>query len=205
MRDFQDTHPDFEAEISGLVPGLVESTLGPDGKPRFAGPEGSGSITSAATFQQWFTDVPEVNQTRMLPLELRETAPGSGVFTFESAAFFPIDEQLFGNQGRAHNYHFTLELHTTFIYRGGEVVQFTGDDDLWVFIDQRLAVDLGGIHEAETGTVAFDSLGLTIGQTYALDVFYAERHTTESTFQLQTTLAVPQPTIHLSGTGRGSR
>ena len=101
---------------------------------------------------------------------------------------------MLGNQGRPHNYHFTLELHTTFTYRGGEVLQFTGDDDLWVFIDQRLVLDLGGIHSAETGAVDLDSLGLTVGQTYRLDLFFAERHTTESTFQLQTTIAVnPTP------------
>ena len=193
VRDFPDTHPDFEAEISDLVPGLVEGTLGPEGKPHFAGPEGHGSITSAETFTQWFTDVPDVNQARPLPLELRETALGSGVFAFESTAFFPIDGELLGNQGRPHNYHFTLELHTTFTYRGGEVLQFTGDDDLWVFIDQRLVLDLGGIHSAETGAVDLDSLGLTVGQTYRLDLFFAERHTTESTFQLQTTIAVTQP------------
>ena len=176
------------------MPGLVEGTLGPEGKPRFAGPEGRGSITSTETFTQWFADVPDVNQARLLPLELRETAPGSGVFAFESTAFFPIDGELLGNQGRPHNYHFTLELHTTFTYRGGEVLQFTGDDDLWVFIDQRLVLDLGGIHSAETGAVDLDSLGLTVGQTYRLDLFFAERHTTESTFQLQTSIAVnPTP------------
>jgi fibro-slime domain-containing protein len=193
VRDFRDTHADFEPAISGLVPDLVQGELGPDGKPIFAGPNGRGSITSAETFKQWFTDVPGVNQALMLPLELRETAPGSGIFAFESSAFFPIDGQLLGNQGRAHNHHFTLELHTTFRYQGGEVLQFTSDDDLWVFIDRRLVVDLGGLHPSVTESVALDALGLTRGQTFAFDLFFAERHTSGSHLQLQTGIAPSSP------------
>jgi fibro-slime domain-containing protein len=38
-----------------------------------------------------------------------------------------------------------------------------------------------------------DSLGLTVGVTYPLDVFHAERHTTQSNFRIDTTIcAVPQ-------------
>ncbi|HEU4834353.1 MAG TPA: fibro-slime domain-containing protein [Pyrinomonadaceae bacterium] len=190
VRDFRDTHPDFEKGISGLVTGLVQTQLGPNSKPIFVGPNGRGAISSTASFNQWYNDDASVNTKTIVPVVLGETAPGSGVYSFQSNAYFPIDGQLFGNQGRIHNYHFTLELHTTFTYRGGEVFQFTGDDDIWVFINNRLVVDLGGVHGAASGSVNLDTLGLTPGSSYAFDFFFAERHTTDSNFRLQTSIGL---------------
>jgi fibro-slime domain-containing protein len=159
IRDVMDSHPDFEDGISGFVQGLVQPTLEPDRTPVFAGPNGRGAITSADTFHQWYHDVPGVNATVVVPLVLTETSPGSKVFAFNSGSFFPIDGQLLGNQGRGHNYHFTVALHTGFTYRGGEVFQFTGDDDVWVFINNTLVVNLGGVHGAVAGSVNLDTLG----------------------------------------------
>lgn len=190
VRDLRDTHPDFEKGISGLVTGLVQTQLGPNSKPIFVGPNGRGAISSTASFNQWYNDDTAVNSKTIIPVVLSETAAGSGVYSFQSNAFFPIDGQLFGNQGRIHNYHFTLELHTNFTYRGGEVFQFTGDDDIWVFINDRLVVDLGGVHGAASGSVNLDTLGLTIGGTYTFDFFFAERHTTDSNFRLQTSIGL---------------
>ena len=60
---------------------------------------------------------------------------------------------------------------------------------MWVFINKRLVIDLGGRHAQETGSIAVDTLGLMRGQIYDLAVFHAERHTSESNFQIQTTMA----------------
>ena len=53
IRDFNDSHSDFEGAISGLVPGLVSSTLGVDGKPVHIGTPGAGAISSTTSFNQW--------------------------------------------------------------------------------------------------------------------------------------------------------
>ena len=65
-------------------------------------------------------------------------------------------------------------------------LDFTGDDDVWVFINRKLAVDLGGIHTPVQGSVSFGmgqaaantKFGLTNGQVYEVVVFQAERQTT---------------------------
>ncbi len=188
LRDVKKTHADFEYVISDDR-GVVESKLGSDGKPVFA----SGShptMTTKFSFDQWYRDVPGENVTIPLSITLKDA--GGGVYTYDNETFFPIDGKGFGNEGNAHNFHFTFELHTTFLYGGGEKFKFTGDDDLWAFLNQKLAIDLGGVHGAESQEITLDAraaeLGIVKGSVYQLDVFSAERHTTESHFRIDTTL-----------------
>jgi fibro-slime domain-containing protein len=94
---------------------------------------------------------------------------------------------------RPHNYSFTVEIHTVFTYMGGEYFNFRGDDDVWVYVGGKLVIDLGGIHAAEPGTVMLDTLGLTVGQTYPLDFFSAERHQWGSNVEFTTTIALHPP------------
>jgi len=82
-----------------------------------------------------------------------------------------------------------------FTYSGGETFSFTGDDDLWVFIDDELVIDLGGVHGASTASVDLDTLGLTVGEDYSFDLFFAERHTVRSTFKIQTSLQLKSSTV----------
>ncbi len=189
LRDFQASHPDFE-DFLGVDPGIVLTDLGADGKPQYAGQAGNPTTTGQANFDQWFRDVAGVNQSVAYTLAL--TPAGGNVFTFSDSDFFPIDDQLFGNEGNAHNYHFTYELHTTFLYSGGETFSFTGDDDLFTFVNGKLAIDLGGVHGAMSDTIDLDAraaeLGITPGNVYPLDFFFAERHTSESNFRIDTTL-----------------
>ena len=192
IRDFNASHPDFEDGL-GFDPGIVLPDIGGDKKPVYAGLAGNPTTHGQTAFDQWYRDVANVNLSMPYAITLTEIGT-SGIFEFWSNSFFPIDNQLFGNQGRSHNYHFTYEIHTTFTYTGGETFTFTGDDDLWVFLNGKLAIDLGGVHAALSASVDLDaqaaSLGLVPGNTYDFDLFFAERHTIESNFHIQTTIAL---------------
>src|SRR5262249_39294417 len=134
-----------------------------------------------------------VNLSTKLDIQLEPSADTPGFFDYDNTSFFPIDGRLFGNQGRPHNYHFTLEAHTDFKYVGGELFSFVGDDDVWVFVNKRLAIDLGGTHSAEEGSIDLDAnsdlLEIKKGNVYALDLFFAERHTVASDFSIHTSIA----------------
>lgn len=191
VRDFHKTHPDFERFTSDAVtPGLVQAALGADGTPSYAPTGPTVCTTGAAEFADWYHDVAGVNVAIAHILELLETSPG--VYVYDSSAFFPIDGAGFGNEDLAHNYSFTTEIHTAFQYDGGEVFTFRGDDDLWLFINGTLAIDLGGLHQPAVATVNLDAqaaaLGLSPGHSYHMDIFGAERHTTASNFRIETTI-----------------
>jgi fibro-slime domain-containing protein len=193
VRDFLDTHPDFEHFLGSAVDDIVETTLGPDDKPVYAGKPTTPTTTGKANFDEWYRDVPGVNVSTTIRLPLTPSPAKPATLVFDDNTFFPIDDQLFGNQGRPHNYHFTLELATKFRYEGGETLGFTGDDDLWVFINRRLAINLGGLHPPLSAIVDLDlksqDLGLVKGETYPLHLFFAERHTTASSLHVETNVA----------------
>ncbi|MCC6681203.1 MAG: fibro-slime domain-containing protein [Phycisphaeraceae bacterium] len=218
IRDFKNTHYDMQASFGdiALVQNLVMPQLDADNKPvlNTAVNFQKGKIHSAQTFQQWYRDTPGVNIAIpfTLTLDNHQDQPG-GVYSVawdrdvkvdgKPQYFFPIDGQGWGDRGMAadgryHNFYFTFELHTQFTYSDPATrnfaltFSFLGDDDVWVFVNKQLVVDIGGVHAQKSGAVNLDDkaaqLGLVPGNTYQLDFFSAERYLSESNLRMETTL-----------------
>ena len=161
-------HPDFEIFAGmGITPLLVKPTLDAGGKPVMDGRCAQAGVTTAcpydqqlttqASFNQWYRDTAGVNVAipGALLLARMATANGSYVYDSGSRGFYPIDNQGWVaagredvaladpviNDGRSHNFGFTTEIHYFVQYRGGESLTFSGDDDVWIFVNRRLALD----------------------------------------------------------------
>lgn len=188
IRDFQDTHPDFESTI-GTDRDIVTTQLGDDKKPVYAhGTEGTLTTTGQANFDQWYRDVDGVNLSKKHSIELVKQADGT--YKYQNNQFFPINNELWGNFKDDKNYHFTYEIHNKFTYQGGEIFTFSGDDDVWVYIDGQRVIDIGGVHNSQSQTIELDTLDLVEGETYSFDFFFAERHYRESNFTITTNIAL---------------
>lgn len=192
----------FGNNVAGLIKDIVGKRLGPNGKPVPGDSVNQGFATNLA---DWF--IPKDmggGYTNEMCSNLTLSKNEDGLYAYESKAFFPADEMEYldpdkkipnpnynpgiGIDGKQHNFLFTMETEAQFEYTPGQTFTFRGDDDVWVFIDSMLVVDLGGVHNPELGSVSLDTLGLTKGKTYNFKLFFAERHCCGSNFKLATSL-----------------
>ena len=112
--------------------------------------------------------------------------------------------------GVVHDFSFTSEVKYWFTFTGSAnaKLDFVGDDDVWVFVNHQLAVDIGGWHPPIEGSVTLSSkvgatFGLVDGSVYEIAVFQAERMTTGSSFKLTLSGFNMSPSVCVTNCGDG--
>ena len=172
----------------------MQETLDSDDKPALTG--NCLGYTGASEFKQWY-DKSTPAMTK--PVKFAYNA-NTQMYVYDSSFFFPLtgfgcqDTEVHGASA-GKNFYFTTEIAVVFQYKGGEVFNFRGDDDVWVFINKKLVVDLGGVHSAQEGSVTLDDQLLTRGKNYELKIFHAERQCCESNFKAETSILLEDDNV----------
>jgi fibro-slime domain-containing protein len=106
-----------------------------------------------------------------------------------------VDGAVFTTAGR--NHHFCLESHARFKYKKGLNFSIDGNDDIWVYINNKLAVDVGGVHMSAPGYVDVDKFlpSAKLGDIYDIDIYFCNRRNPSSTLQITTNMILEQSTI----------
>jgi fibro-slime domain-containing protein len=200
-----DGHPDFERFAGGVRVGLVADTLGPDGVPILDSRHGE-------QIEREFTDAAGRPIRPALADAARDDRPGEleprqdpRVFSPESfAGWFsgPVeparialvrvdgeDRYVFDSDrdpGPLPDGSFTGVVRAELTAGPGLRLGLSSADDAWVYVDGRLAIDLGSAHPRRMQWIDLDRLGLTPGRSVPVDVFFAERRSDDQHFRIET-------------------
>lgn len=94
------------------------------------------------------------------------------------------------------DYNFSMEGHGQFVFNAEDNLYFTfeGDDDVYLFINNKMVMDIGAAHSITKSTFNLNDYikecGLKDGEMYDFDFYYMERHSYGSNIRIETNIDV---------------
>jgi fibro-slime domain-containing protein len=205
--------PGCAKDVNTITRGMVQDSLYFDAAKGKKYPRSGAVDFCSSQLEKWFD-----------PAASRSAACGTlffrnvgdtlrPVWKFDSKAFFPVDSispqrtvTLPNGNVVANDFAYCMEINASLDYAGGETLKIGGDDDTWVYLDGRLAVDQGGVHFAKEETIALDTLPFLKGKqgrSLDLDVYYCSRQPATATFGMEATARLrplPLKSLQISDT-----
>ena len=201
MRQFEWGECDYH--VRELEKGLVEYELNEEHFPVFK----AGRLTTnrgLGDASRWFQAVEGKSASYLGTLGLKFEVAGSD-FYFHRDEFYPMDEVKFSEGDSVnrdgHNHLFTMSFAVPFtaLLNGEEKFEITADDDTFVYVGDKLVIDMGGVHDAMTGAfaihddgevyassgneeMAYTGVKLNTGDGTMVRIFHADRDAEDSVF-----------------------
>lgn len=175
--------------LAGIEAGIVDYALDETGIPVAVGGTAlTNRGVKGENFDRWWNEVEGKSTRHADNLVLNYDENG---FYYENEDFHPVESELF-----------TMEMAVKLVpvKDGRERFKIAADDDTWVYVDGRLVLDMGGVHEAteaeftinEAGEISaateyedFVYSGVTVGETAEVKIFHANRNSGESVFKVR--------------------
>lgn len=191
LRRFEN-HPNFgqgqpfnpQAQLTGIVsPTLTGSAP----TPVFT--EGSRTdaplnFTTHADFNEWWTDGTDVQDFDITFVDVGGTLTYNGAQATPGTQFFP-----YGNN----QYLFTFQVSGLLSFEADDFFNVTSDDDVWVFVNNTLFLEMAGVRPPITGGFTAANLiaaGLMANTNYKFDIFFAERNVELSQLTVSTDMSI---------------
>lgn len=170
---------------------------------------GAGRLTSnrGANAASWFETAEGRNESYAGALEMQYKAAGAE-FVFEADDFYPLDKAEFSagdsvnKDGHNHLFAMNFAVPFTALASGEESFEVKADDDTFIFVGNKLVIDMGGIHEATAGrfvihengeiyagvdgeNLAYTGVNVTEGDGSIVRVYHADRDSASSVFDVK--------------------
>ena len=156
---------------------------------------------------RWFAEVEGKSKSYTGVIQMDYYANGAA-FSFHQDEFYPLDGVEFGADeainADGHNHLFTMNFMVPFtaLLSGNESFTITADDDTFVYVGDKLVIDMGGIHDAITGRfeirengevysavdnvdLAYSGINVQGGDGSVVRIFHADRNEEDSVFKIE--------------------